>query len=139
LRRTSEDVDRKNRSSEVGAATGEGTGERPLRVAASRAIKFVVNAVNSQQLERNMIESAAVKDQIREYVVEEFAKTKGINQVSDQEVLTKNGIIDSMGIFRLVAFLEETFNVRIGDEEITHDNLESIDAIERLVLSKAKK
>jgi acyl carrier protein len=54
-------------------------------------------------------------------------------------VLTKNGIIDSMGIFRLVAFLEETFNVRIGDEEITHDNLESIDAIERLVISKAKK
>ena len=65
-----------------------------------------------------MIESAAVKDQIREYVIEEFAKTKGINQVTDQEVLTKNGIIDSMGIFRLVGFLEETFNVRIGDEEV---------------------
>jgi acyl carrier protein len=86
-----------------------------------------------------MIEQAEVKDRIREYVVEEFAKSKGINLVSDQEVLTKNGIIDSMGIFRLVAFLEETFNVRIGDEEITNDNLESIDAIERLVISKSKK
>ncbi len=86
-----------------------------------------------------MIESAAVKDQIREYVLEEFAKTKGINQITDQEVLTKNGIIDSMGIFRLVAFLEETFKVRIGDEEITHDNLESVDAIERLVIAKQKK
>ena len=70
-----------------------------------------------------MIESAEVKDRIREYVLEEFAKTKGINQITDQEVLTKNGIMDSMGI-RLVAFLEETFNVRVGDEEITHDNLE---------------
>ena len=86
-----------------------------------------------------MIEQAEVKDRIREYVVEEFAKSKGINLVSDQEVLTKNGVIDSMGIFRLVAFLEETFNVRIGDEEITNDNLESIDAIERLVISKSKK
>jgi acyl carrier protein len=86
-----------------------------------------------------MIEQGEVKDRIREYIVEEFAKSKGINLVSDQEVLTKNGIIDSMGIFRLVAFLEETFNVRIGDEEITNDNLESIDAIERLVISKAKK
>jgi acyl carrier protein len=86
-----------------------------------------------------MIEQAEVKDRIREYIVEEFAKSKGINQVSDQEVLAKNGIIDSMGIFRLVAFLEETFNVRIGDEEITNDNLESIDAIERLVISKSKK
>jgi acyl carrier protein len=85
-----------------------------------------------------MIESAEVKDRIREYVLEE-AKSKGIMQITDQEILTKNGIIDSMGIFRLVAFLEETFNVRVGDEEITHDNLESVDAIERLVLAKAKK
>jgi acyl carrier protein len=104
-----------------------------------RAIEFVVEQFNFQQSEKKMIESAAVKDQIREYVLEEFAKSKGINQITDQEVLTKNGIIDSMGIFRLVAFLEETFKVRIGDEEITHDNLESIDAIERLVISKAKK
>jgi acyl carrier protein len=86
-----------------------------------------------------MIESAAVKDQIREYVLEEFAKSKGINQISDTEALTKNGIIDSMGIFRLVAFIEETFNVRVGDEEITNENLESVEAIERLVLSKVKK
>lgn len=86
-----------------------------------------------------MIQTTEVKDQIRQYVLEEFAKTKGINQVSDQEILTKNGIIDSMGIFRLVAFLEDTFKIRVGDEEITHDNLESIDAIERLVISKSKK
>jgi len=86
-----------------------------------------------------MIEQAEVKDQIRQYVLEEFAKTKGINQITDEEILTKNGIIDSMGIFRLVAFLEDTFKIRVGDEEITHDNLESIDAIERLVISKSKK
>jgi acyl carrier protein len=86
-----------------------------------------------------MIESAQVKDQIREYITEEFAKTKGIDHVSDDEILTKNGIIDSMGIFRLVSFLEETFKVRIGDEEITHEHLESIDAIEKLVVAKSKK
>jgi acyl carrier protein len=86
-----------------------------------------------------MIESGQVKERIREYVLEEFAKTKGIMEITDQEVLTKNGVIDSMGIFRLVAFLEEEFNVRVGDEEITHDNLESIDAIERLVIAKQKK
>jgi acyl carrier protein len=86
-----------------------------------------------------MIQTAEVKDRIREYVLEEFAKTKGIDQITDSEVLTKNGIIDSMGIFRLVAFIEDTFNVRVGDEEITHDNLESVDAIERLVVSKSKR
>ena len=32
-----------------------------------------------------MIQSAEVKDRIREYVLEEFAKTKGIDQITDQE------------------------------------------------------
>jgi acyl carrier protein len=86
-----------------------------------------------------MIAQAEVKDRIREFVLEECAKSKGIMQITDQEILTKNGVIDSMGIFRLVAFLEDTFNIRIGDEEITHDNLESVNAIESLVLSKVKK
>ncbi|MGH9494304.1 MAG: acyl carrier protein [Candidatus Sulfotelmatobacter sp.] len=86
-----------------------------------------------------MIQSADVKDRVREYVLEEFAKAKGIDSITDDESLTKNGVIDSMGIFRLVAFLEETFGVRVGDEEITHDNLESVDAIEKLVLAKSKK
>jgi acyl carrier protein len=86
-----------------------------------------------------MIEQAEVKERIREFVLEECAKSKGITQITDQEILTKNGVIDSMGIFRVVAFLEETFNVRIGDEEITHENLESVNAIERLVVAKTRK
>jgi len=86
-----------------------------------------------------MIESAEIKDKIREYVLEEFAKVKGVNQITDQDALTSTGIIDSMGIFRIVAFLEDTFKIRIGDEEITQDNLETVDAIEHLVLSKLNK
>ena len=78
------------------------------------------------------------KDKIREFVLEDFAKPKGVNQITDDEPLMSSGIIDSLGIFRLVAFLEETFKVRIGDEEITHDNLQTVDAIEKLVQAKKK-
>ena len=85
-----------------------------------------------------MIESASIKERIREFVLEDFAKPKGVNQVTDQEPLMSSGIIDSLGIFRLVSFLEDNFKVRIGDEEITHDNLQTVDAIEKLVLSKKK-
>lgn len=84
-------------------------------------------------------QTASLKDQIREFVQRELASAKGISSFSDQESLMESGVIDSLGIFRLVAFLEETFRVRIGDEEITHDNLRSVDSIEQLVLSKMKK
>jgi acyl carrier protein len=78
------------------------------------------------------------KDQIREFIQKDLASAKGISSFSDSESLMENGIIDSLGIFRLVAFLEETFRVRIGDEEITAENLKSVDVIEQLVLAKKK-
>jgi acyl carrier protein len=82
--------------------------------------------------------SAMVRDQIREFVRENLAGPKGIASFTDTESLTENGVVDSLGIFRLVAFLEETFGARISDEEITSQNLSSIELIEQLVLSKQK-
>jgi acyl carrier protein len=80
-----------------------------------------------------------VKDQIRQFVSEELAAAKGVTLVSDDQSLIDNGVVDSLGIFRLVTFLEENFGVKIGDEEISADNLASVDMIEQLVLRKGKK
>jgi acyl carrier protein len=84
-------------------------------------------------------QEATVKDQIRQFVREELASAKGITLVSDDQSLIENGVVDSLGIFRLVTFLEEAFGVKIGDEEISAENLQSVDMIEQLVLSKGKK
>jgi acyl carrier protein len=80
-----------------------------------------------------------VKDQVRQFVNEELATAKGIASVSDDESLIENGIVDSLGIFRLVTFLEENFGVTIGDEEISADNLQSVNTIEQFVLRKSRK
>jgi acyl carrier protein len=81
----------------------------------------------------------AVKDQIREFIQENLASARGISSFRDDESLMENGVIDSLGIFRLVAFLEENFGVRVNDEEINPENLKSVDAIEQLLISKSKK
>jgi methoxymalonate biosynthesis acyl carrier protein len=83
-------------------------------------------------------QSDTIKTQIREFV-QEVANTKGISSFTDQESLTENGVIDSLSIFRLVTFLEDKFHIRLGDEEINNDNLQSVDTIEELVLSKQTK
>ena len=81
----------------------------------------------------------AIKDQIREFIQENLASVKGITSFRDDESLMENGVIDSLGIFLLVTFLEESFGVRIGDEEINPENLKTVDTIEQLVLAKSKK
>lgn len=83
-------------------------------------------------------QSTSVRDQVREFV-QNLANAKGISSFTDQEALLDSGVLDSLSIFRLVAFLEETFRVKIGDQEITNDNLKNVEIIEQLVLSKQGK
>ncbi len=82
-----------------------------------------------------MQDTQSTKDQIRQWV-QETADRKGLGAVTDTESLTENGVIDSLAIFRLVSFLEDTFGVRIADEEIVNDNFKTVDDIDRLVQSK---
>jgi acyl carrier protein len=84
-------------------------------------------------------QSTTVRDQIREFIQENLASTRGVTSFTDTESLTESGIVDSLGIFRLVAFLEDDLGVRVGDEEITADNLSSVERIEQLVMAKIRK
>ena len=68
-----------------------------------------------------------------------IAQHKGVADIGAGEELTSSGIIDSLSIFRLVSFLEETFRIRIADYEIVNENFASVDAIENLVNSKLER
>ena len=46
------------------------------------------------------------------------------------------GIIDSTGILELIMFLEETFDVKIEDQELMPENLDSLNNIQRFIVAK---
>ena len=53
--------------------------------------------------------------------------------ITDKTPLIEDGIIDSMGLMQIVGFLEERTGVRVPDDEVTPDNFETVEAIDRLV------
>jgi acyl carrier protein len=81
-------------------------------------------------------QQSEIKEQVRTFILDELARRKGITVFSDDESLTENGVVDSLGTFRLVTFLENSFNLRIADEDIVHENFRSVSEIERFVNSK---
>jgi acyl carrier protein len=81
----------------------------------------------------------ATKDQLRQFVLENLAQPKGVGSFTDDEPLMERGIIDSLDIFRLVAFLEDELGIRVQDEEINPDTLRSLNTIEELVSRKRTK
>jgi acyl carrier protein len=54
----------------------------------------------------------------------------------DDDSFLENGIIDSTGVLELVMFLEETYNIKVDDEEIVPDNLDSINNIKKYLQRK---
>lgn len=62
----------------------------------------------------------ATVDEIRSYIARTFGKT-----VAAGDSLLDSGLVDSTGIFELVTFLEETFGVKVEDEEIVPEHFET--------------
>jgi acyl carrier protein len=77
-----------------------------------------------------------VADRVRQYVVENYLYMRQDATVGDDDALLAKGIIDSMGVMELVAFLEEEFGVAVADADITEANLGSLGAIARYVVAR---
>jgi acyl carrier protein len=72
------------------------------------------------------MDSAALTAEIRNFIVENFLFGDTANPLNDEDSFLENGIIDSTGVLELVSHLEETFKIKVEDEELIPDNLDSI-------------
>jgi acyl carrier protein len=72
---------------------------------------------------------------VRRFIVDNFLFGRG-EGLTDEESFLDSGIIDSTGILELVAFLEETYGLQVGDEELIPDNLDSINKISGFLQKK---
>src|SRR5437588_558182 len=79
--------------------------------------------------------SIDMKGPVRTFVLE-YAQARGISEVKDDDSLLKNNVIDSLGVFRMIAFLEETFPLTVEDTDMVPENFQTINDIEKFVSNK---
>jgi acyl carrier protein len=77
-----------------------------------------------------------VRDTIRGFITETFMFRSNGKAIADSESLLKAGVLDSVGVLVLVQFIEETFEVKVEDEEVEPDNFASIDNLTSYVEGK---
>lgn len=70
-----------------------------------------------------------VKEQIRQYVAENFLFSDNGFELDNDESFLEAGVVDSLGVLELVTFVEENFDVQVPDEEIVPDNFDSVDRL----------
>jgi acyl carrier protein len=83
----------------------------------------------------NMVTGVTARERIRGFILEKFPLTRK-QGLKDSDRLLETGLIDSLGILDLVAFLEAEFGLIVSDEELLPENFQSVECIAQFVDSK---
>jgi acyl carrier protein len=84
--------------------------------------------------ERNEMEYG-ITQTIRRFLTERAWLTDDA-EVSESDSLLEKGVIDSVAMVELVSFIEQTFEIRIHDEELMPENFDSLVAMGAFITSK---
>jgi len=75
-----------------------------------------------------------VKEKIKNFIVENFLF--GERGLKDDEPLFESGIIDSLGLIKLLAFIDETFNISMNMSEINIEDFNTLNDILKTIQGK---
>jgi len=72
------------------------------------------------------------RDSIRQFIVTNFYVADP-SQLGDDTPLLDSGIVDSTGVLEVIGFIEKEFGVKVADEDMLPENLDSVARIAAFV------
>ena len=72
---------------------------------------------------------------IKRFVLDEFLPDVPEGDLATDYDLVDGGVIDSLGLLKLIAWLGERFQLPVDDIELDPDNFRTIDAIDAFIAS----
>jgi acyl carrier protein len=83
------------------------------------------------------LEVGAVERAITTFIVDNFLFGNAADAPSPATSFMETGLIDSTGVLELVAFVESTYSIKVGDDELVPENLDSVSNLAAFVAKKA--
>jgi acyl carrier protein len=78
----------------------------------------------------------SVQTEIRDFIARELSWDGTADELTPEFPLLEKEVVDSLGIFKIISFLETTYDIEIDDDDLVPDNFESIEKISGLVTGK---
>lgn len=79
-----------------------------------------------------------IEKQIKNFINDNFLYANNGEKLKNDQSFLKSGIIDSTGVLELISFVEDTFKIKIEDDELIPENLDSINNVNQFILRKKK-
>ncbi len=72
-------------------------------------------------------------EKIKQFVVEEFMPDASVGELEADFDLAEGGAIDSLGLLKLVAWLESEYGVEVDEAELGPDSLRTVNQIDEYI------
>lgn len=79
-----------------------------------------------------------LENQIERFIVNDLMFGDRRTKINLDDSLFSSGALDSLSLLRLIAFLEEQFNIQVDDTEVIPDNFQSINEIKAFIQNKKR-
>jgi acyl carrier protein len=77
-----------------------------------------------------------IRSAVRDYLSRELMEDRADIILTDETNLLTEHIVDSLGIFMLITFLEERFGIAVDADEVLVENFETVADVAKLVEAK---
>lgn len=77
-----------------------------------------------------------VKDALRRYIEDNFIMGARTVPLADGDSFLEHHVLDSTGFLELITHLEETYAIKVSDDEMVPENLDSLDSIVQYLARK---
>ena len=69
----------------------------------------------------------------RQFIVDEFMPDVSVDELDADFDLLTGGVVDSLGLLQVVAWLETEFDIGVDDSELGPESFRTVDAIKAFV------
>jgi acyl carrier protein len=77
-----------------------------------------------------------IKAALRTYIEANFVMGTGGTPLADGDSFLEHHVLDSTGFLELIAHFEETYGIRVADDEMIPENLDSLNSAAAFVARK---
>ncbi len=77
-----------------------------------------------------------IKQGLREFISAEMKWDGSASDLTDDYQLLEKEVVDSLGIFKIISFLENEYDIIVDDDDLVPENFNTISSISELVSSK---
>lgn len=78
----------------------------------------------------------AIRAALRDFILSNFLFTDDQTALNDGDSFQETRVIDSMGMIQVIQFIEGEYQIKVQDNEMVPEKLDSVERLTRFILGK---